>query len=440
MNAIEGIDVFEQYESNIRGYCRLYPTVFASASNARQVDEAGKSYIDFFAGAGVLNFGHNNPRMKRALIDFIEGDGVAHSLDMHTTVKREFIRDFVDTILAPREWDYRLMFMGPTGTNAVESALKLARKVTGRRTVVAYTSGFHGMTLGSLAATANSYFRNAAGVPLEHVLRQPFGCEKTCLGCDMGCGVDSVAALRAQYADPSSGLEPPAAFLVEAIQAEGGVHVASAAWLQAVQQLARDLGALFIIDDIQAGCGRCGTFFSFEGMDVEPDMVPMAKSLSGYGLPFAALLLKPELDIWKPAEHNGTFRGNTHAFVTARVALEKFWADGAFQAELAEKAAYLETRLEAIAGMLPDARLKGRGFFRGVDVGSGELAAEVCAECFDKGVVIETSGAHDEVVKVLAPLTIEKELLARGLDIVEAAVASRVAARSPAVSANIAAE
>ncbi|MEJ2604391.1 MAG: aminotransferase class III-fold pyridoxal phosphate-dependent enzyme, partial [Gammaproteobacteria bacterium] len=138
------MDVFEQWESDIRGYCRTYPTVFRTASNARQVDEDGKSYIDFFAGAGVLNFGHNNPNMKQALIDYIQSDGVAHSLDLYTTAKRDFIEKFVGTILEPRGWNYKLEFMGPTGTNAVELALKLARKVTGRRTVVAYTHGFHG--------------------------------------------------------------------------------------------------------------------------------------------------------------------------------------------------------------------------------------------------------------------------------------------------------
>jgi len=219
--------VFEQWESEVRGYCRLYPTVFKSASNARQIDEAGKSYIDFFAGAGVLNFGHNNERMKKALIRFIEADGVAHSLDMYTTVKRDFIAKFAGTILEPRNMQYKMQFTGPTGTNAVEAALKLARRVTGRQTVIAYTHGFHGMTLGSLACTSNSYFRNAAGVPLNHVIHQPFGCEKTCMDCTLGCGIESVEKLRAMFDDSSSGVAKPAAFLVEAIQAEGGVKVAS---------------------------------------------------------------------------------------------------------------------------------------------------------------------------------------------------------------------
>src|SRR5690625_7141445 len=135
------MQIFKQWESDIRGYCRLYPTVFTRASNARQVDENGKSYIDFFAGAGVLNFGHNNEHMKKALIEFIQRDGVAHSLDMHTDVKRDFIAAFVDTILKPRGWYLKLQFMGPTGRNAVEEALKMVREVIRRHVGAAVVQG-----------------------------------------------------------------------------------------------------------------------------------------------------------------------------------------------------------------------------------------------------------------------------------------------------------
>ena len=212
------MELFERWESNVRGYSRAYPTVFKTASNARQVDEAGKSYIDFFGGAGVLNFGHNNPKMKEAIIDFIQADGIPHSLDMATTTKREFMQAFIDTILKPRGMDYRMQFTGPTGTNAVEAAMKLARRVTGRKSVIAFTNGFHGMTVGALAATANAYYRNAAGIPLNHVERLPFG--------------HPLEGMEESYADPSSGYEPPAAILVEVIQAEGGVNVATKEWLR----------------------------------------------------------------------------------------------------------------------------------------------------------------------------------------------------------------
>lgn len=431
MTASQTADIYARRESEVRSYCRSFPTSFATARNATLTDEDGRDYIDFLAGCSSLNYGHNDPDMKQALIEHLTQDGIGHALDFHTAPKKAFLETFERLILQPRGMDHKVMMTGPTGANAVESALKLARKVTGRETIVAFTNGFHGMTLGALAATGNAGKRAGAGTSLPNVARLPF---EGAFGPD----VDTLAQIEAMIENPSSGLDLPAAFLVEPVQGEGGLNAASREWLEGLGRLAKRHGILLILDDIQAGCGRCGTFFSFEGMDVEPDMVPMAKSLSGMGLPFAALLLKPELDVWKPAEHNGTFRGNSHAFVTARVALEKFWADDAFQREIAEKSDYLRTRLQAIAGMLPDARLKGRGFFQGVDVGSGELAAEICAECFEKGVIIETSGAHDEVVKVLAPLTIERELLARGLDVVEAAVAARAAQAAPA--AKIAAE
>lgn len=411
------MNAFEKWESEIRGYCRLYPTVFKSASNSRQTDEEGKSYVDFFAGAGVLNFGHNNPQMKKALIRFIEEDGVAHSLDMHTTVKRDFIEKFARVIVEPRGWNYKMQFMGPTGTNAVETALKLARKVTGRRMVVAYSHGFHGMTLGSLAATSNAYFRNAAGVPLEHVMHQPFGCEKTCTDCTLGCGLDAVDKLRAMYADSSSGLEPPAAFLVEAIQAEGGVKVASKEWLQATQKLAHDLGALFIIDDIQAGCGRTGNYFSFDGMGLEPDIITLAKGLGGFGTPLAMNLVKPEHDKhWSPGEHTGTFRGQGLSFAAGIEALDYF-EDDTLMKDVRKKGKQMAEQLESICEAAGGGRfqVRGKGMMQAIDVGDGEVAKNIAANCFQAGLLIGACGTGGRVLKLIPPLTIPQDDLNEGL-------------------------
>ncbi|MBB98263.1 MAG: diaminobutyrate--2-oxoglutarate transaminase [Rhodobacteraceae bacterium] len=415
--------IFARRESEARSYCRSFPTVFTKATGALLSDGAGNDYIDFLAGCSSLNYGHNDPDMKQALIDYISADGVTHGLDMHTKAKAEFLGAFEEIILKPRGMDHKVMFMGPTGANAVEAALKLARKVTKRTNVITFTNGFHGVTLGALSATGNGYHRGGGGVSLPDVTRMPFDNY-------LKSGGDAADLLEAMLSDPSGGIDAPAAILLETVQGEGGLNAASAEWVRRVEQIARDNGALFIIDDIQAGVGRTGTFFSFEEMGVSPDLVTMAKSLSGYGLPFAAMLIKPEYDIFGPAEHNGTFRGNNHAFVTARVALEKYWSDGAFQKGINERADILEKRLEKVRGMLPGARLKGRGMMRGVDVGSGELASDICARCFENGLIIETSGAYDEVVKVLAPLNIDKALFERGLDILEEAVASCVQSTS----------
>jgi diaminobutyrate-2-oxoglutarate transaminase len=408
--------VFARRESEARSYCRSFPAVFAKAQGAVLTDSAGRQYIDFLAGCSTLNYGHNDADMKAALIEHITRDGVTHGLDMHTDAKASFLQTFERVILQPRGMDYRLMFTGPTGTNAVEAALKIARKVTGRQDVVAFTNGFHGVTLGALAATGNEYHRGGAGVPLNNVTRMPYaGAVGT---------TDTADLLDHMLSDPSSGVEKPAAILLETVQGEGGLNVASPAWLQRIASIARAHGALLIIDDIQAGCGRTGNFFSFDEIAIEPDLITMAKSLSGYGLPLATVLIKPEHDVFGPAEHNGTFRGNTHAFVTARVALEKFWATNTFTTTIAEHSAYLTRRLAAMAALLPNARLKGRSMMQGIDVGSGDLASDICQQCFREGLIIETSGAHGEVVKVLAPLTIEHSVFARGLDILQAAIAA----------------
>lgn len=418
------MNIFEQWESGIRGYCRLYPTVFKSASNARQVDENGKSYIDFFAGAGVLNFGHNNEHMKKAIIEFIENDGVAHSLDTYTTAKRDFLQKFVDTILTPRSMNYKMQFMGPTGTNAVEAALKLARRVTGRRMVVAFNHGFHGMTLGSLACTANAVFRNAAGVPLENVQREPFGCETHCRGCELGCGVEAINRLRAEYNDSSSGLEKPAAFLVEAIQAEGGVHVASKEWLEAVQRLAHDLGALFIIDEIQAGCGRTGSYFSFDDMGLDPDIITLAKGIGGFGTPLAMNLVKPEHDAhWQPGEHTGTFRGQGLSFVAGLEAL-KYFDTEQLNENTRRKGDIMKEHLQHCVHQHNDRdfQVRGKGMMQAIDIGDGTIAKQVATECFNQGLLIGACGTGGQVLKLIPPLTIPDEDLNQGLRILASAI------------------
>jgi diaminobutyrate-2-oxoglutarate transaminase len=403
--------IFSRRESEARSYCRSFDTVFVKASGSQLTDDKGATYIDFLAGCSSLNYGHNDPDMKQALIDHITADGVSHGLDMYTDAKAQFLETFEDIILKPRGMDYKVMMTGPTGTNAVEAAMKLARKVTGRRNIVAFTNGFHGMTMGALSCTGNAGKRaGAGGGALCGVSRMPYD------GA-FGEDVDTLAQIEMMLENPSSGIDAPAAFIIEPVQGEGGLSAASTEWMQGIARLAKKHGALLIVDDIQAGCGRTGTFFSFEEMGIEPDLIPMAKSFSGMGLPFAALLIKPEHDIWKPAEHNGTFRGNTHAFVTARVAIEKFWADDSFEKSIRKKSEMLTEALGEIAAIVPGAKLKGRGMMQGVDVGSGELASDICARAFRKGLIIETSGAHDEVVKVLAPLTTSEETLRAGFNI-----------------------
>lgn len=417
-------NIFERRESEARSYCRSFPTTFTKAQGSVMTDAEGNEYIDFLAGCSSLNYGHNDPDMKAALIEHISNDGIAHGLDMFTAEKAKFLEAFEKNILEPRGMDYKIMMTGPTGTNAVEAAMKLARKITGRKNIIAFTNGFHGMTMGSLSLTGNAGKRGGAGGGhLGDVTHFPY---------DGSLGdTDTLELIEAMLSNGSSGVDAPAAFIFEPIQGEGGLNAASKEWMEGIARLAKAHGAMLIVDDIQSGIGRAGTYFGFEHTDIVPDMITQAKSLSGFGLPFAALLIKREHDVWKPAEHNGTFRGNTHAFVTGRVAIEKFWSDDSFQKELAEKDALIKNRLTEISEIVPGATLKGRGLMRGVDVGSGDLAGEICAKCFENGLIIETSGANDEVVKVLAALTTPAEVLNKGFDILFSAVRDIVPAEQP---------
>lgn len=414
------MEIFQANESGVRSYCRSFPVIFNQAKGAELFGEDGTRYIDFLAGAGTLNYGHNHPVLKQALLDYIEQDGLTHGLDMYSKAKERFLETFNRLILQPRGMqDYLVQFTGPTGTNAVEAALKLARKVTGRSNVISFTNGFHGCSLAALAATGNEHHRGGAGTGLHDVSRMPYANY-------FGKEVSTIAMMKKLLEDPSSGLDKPAAVIVEVVQGEGGLNTASADWLRQLEKLCRQHEMLLIVDDIQAGCGRTGSFFSFEEMGVQPDIITLSKSLSGYGLPFAVVLLKQELDQWKPGEHNGTFRGNNHAFITAAAAFEHFWSTDEFARLVRIKGQRIRARMEQIVHRHADAGLvvKGRGMMLGVSCPDGESAARICELAFENGLVIETSGNHSQVVKCLCPLVITEEQIDQAMDILDAAFAA----------------
>lgn len=410
-------EIFDQIESEVQSYARSFPVLFSKAEGSYLFDENGKAYLDFLAGAGTLNYGHNNPVLKEKLIAYLSENYIVHGLDMHTVAKRNFLNMFNDVILKPREVEYVMQFTGPTGTNAVEAALKIARNIKGRSNIISFTNGFHGVTLGALAATGNSHHRNAAGVCLSGVVRLPYD---GYLGDDF----DTTLLIDKMVSDSSSGIDHPAAVIVETVQGEGGINAASFEWLRNLEKVCRKHDMLLIVDDIQAGCGRTGSFFSFDDIGIQPDIITLSKSLSGYGLPFSVVLMKPELDQWKPGEHNGTFRGHNPAFVTATAALDHFWRDNTFATQIKEKGDYIRDRLRAVASQYDDYwfYVSGRGMMQGLVCRSGELADAITTEAFQRGLVIETSGADGQVVKTLCPLTISREDLTKGMDIIEASV------------------
>ena len=409
------MNTFEHYESEVRGYCRNFPAVFSSAKGAWMTDTEGQRYLDFFCGAGVLNYGHNPDTLKQSLLGYLMRDGITHTLDMYSEAKERFIDRFVHTILKPRGLEYKLQFPGPTGTNAVEAALKLARKVTGRQQVVGFTNAFHGMTLGALSVTGNGFKRAGAGVPLGHSASVPFDGY-------LGADTDTLDYFEAILKDDGSGMDTPAAVIVETVQAEGGVNVASTAWLQRLRQITQDFGIVLIVDDIQVGCGRTGKFFSFEDAGIVPDMVTLSKSLSGYGLPLALVLIRPDMDLWAPGEHNGTFRGHCPAFVTATAALQ-FWSNNQLSQDIARKATLVERHLNHLRDTYaPDAQVRGRGLIWGVEFSDNQLAGRISQTCFDKGLIIETAGIDDQVLKLLPSLTMSEQELRLGLQVIEEAL------------------
>jgi diaminobutyrate-2-oxoglutarate transaminase len=421
--ALTGVSVFEEIESEVRAYCRNWPTVFDRAQGSYVYDRSGRAYLDYFTGVATLSYGHNHPVLKHALIDYIQRDGLMHSLDTYTVAKEGFLERFGSHILAPRGLDYKVLFPAPTGTNAVEAALKLARKVTGRTSIVRFTNGFHGLSLGALPLTANALKRGAAGVPLEHTVLLPYDGY-------LPDGMAGLTILRALLEDEGSGLDRPAAVMVEVVQGEGGINAARPEWLRELADICRRFDMLLIVDDVLMGCGRTGPFFSFEAAGIVPDIVCLSKALSGYGLPFALTLFRAELDIWRPGEHSGTFRGNNAAFVTAAAALATFWADDVVEKQTMTRSEQITAALAPVVSRHSGlgAAMRGSGLALGLYLEPPGLATAVCRQAYASGLLVEACGPRRQVVMLLPPLTISDDELASGVDLLSAAVDAAVAA------------
>lgn len=409
--------VFENYESNVRSYCRSFPTVFTTAKGAVMTDENGKDYIDFFAGAGALNYGHNPDYMIQKLVSYLQSNGIVHSMDMYTVPKRDFLEYFQSKILAPRGLNYKIQFAGPTGTNAVESAIKLARRVKGRENIFALMGAFHGMTLGSLSLTTDRCSRDGAGQCLGNVTHVP--------APDLVPGLDTIAYMEMLLTDDHSGVEKPAAIVIETVQADGGINVFPVQWLKDLRALCDQHDILLITDDIQVGCGRTGTFFSFERADIVPDIVTISKSIGGCGMPLAMVLFKPELDIWEPGQHTGTFRGNQLSLIAGKAGLE-YMLENNLLSDVKRKEKIVNDFIKN--EILPmDSRIscRGIGLIWGLDFSAfdADMTKPLIAACFKNGLIVERVGRGNNVLKLMPPLTIEDELLVKGLAIVKASLA-----------------
>ncbi len=410
-------NIFAKYESNVRSYCRNFPDVFQRAKGSIIYSQSGKEYIDFLAGAGALNYGHNNDFIKQKVISYLEADGVAHGLDMYTSAKESFIAKFNELILSPKNLDYKIQFCGPTGTNAVEAALKLARKVTKRPGLFSFMGAYHGMTLGSLSVTGNLGIKAGIIGTANDVtfMPYPYGFMET---------FDTIEYIDSILNDVNSGIEKPSAIIFETVQAEGGIVIAPIEWMQRLRNLCTQHGMLLICDDIQVGCGRTGSFFSFERADIVPDMVILSKSISGYGFPMSLILIKPDLDIWEPGEHTGTFRGNQLAFIAGTAALE-YRENANIEQDVKIKEFFLKNFLnEEIAAISEKIKIRGLGMIWGIDIanfGGSSLAKQISSRCFELGLIVERVGRNDTVIKILPPLTIEMPILQKGCSIIKQA-------------------
>jgi diaminobutyrate-2-oxoglutarate transaminase len=420
------MSIFDELESNVRSYCRSFPGVFEKANGALLYSESGRCFLDFLAGAGTLNYGHNNAFIKHRVLKYLEGDNVLHALDISTTAKRAFLETFRDMVLRPRGLDYKIQFCGPTGTNAVEAALKIARKAKKRTGIISFVGGFHGMSLGALSVSSNRASRAGAGVPLTNVTFAPYpqGYHPS---------LDTIDYIESLLRDGHSGVEKPAAIIFETVQAEGGINIAPNPWMRRLRDLCDQHDIVLICDDIQVGCFRTGPFFSFERGGIVPDIVVLSKSISGLGLPMSLVLLKPDLDVWEPGEHTGTFRGNQMAFVGAKAAIE-YAAENNLEAEVLRKEKFLREHLtNGLVGIGDGIELRGVGMIWGVDLslaGGSEVARMVSAKCFERDMIIERAGRDDTVIKLLPPLTIEDDLLEKGCRILLQSIADVVKDKS----------
>ncbi len=428
---------FEMYESSVRSYCRHFPVVFNRAKGAFMYDEEGNRYLDFLCGAGSLALGHNDPEVNAAMIDMLTSEAPLHTLDLMTPVKDRFIQMLMNLLPEELRDHARIQFCSPSGTDAVDAAIKLCKTATGRASVVAFSGAYHGMGHGALSLTGNLNAKNKVNglMPDAHFFPYPYSYR-----CPFGLGGDAGTDAACAYfervlKDPESGITKPAAVIIEPIQGEGGVIPAPVKFLQTVRRVTRELDIPMIVDEIQCGCGRSGRFFAFEYADIVPDVILISKAIGG-SQPLSVVVYHEKLDLWKPGAHAGTFRGNQLAMRAGMVVMERV-AKPEFLKDVAEKGAYIVSRLNALkekVSIIGD--IRGKGLMIGCEfvnpkatpdsLGSlppdGDLAALIQHKCFLNKLVIERGGRNGAVLRCLVALNVTREEIEEMLSILESVV------------------
>ncbi|GAA1306650.1 aspartate aminotransferase family protein [Pseudonocardia xinjiangensis] len=414
--SVEFLDRQSRRESNARVYPRHLPIAVEEASGSFVRDVDGNVFIDFLAGAGVLSLGHNHPDLVRAVVDQL--GRFSHGLDLPSPAKDAFTEVQLSMLPARLQDRMKIHFCGPTGANAVDAAIKLCKTATGRGDVISFQGGFHGTTHLGMAVTGlvanKAPVRN--GVPGVHFF--PFS---NCGDCSLGlsrdtCATNCIGFLERALRDPNGGVALPAAVIVEMVQGEGGVVMADEDFVRRLRKLTWELGIPLVVDEVQTGCGRTGTWFAFEQYGIEPDVIVASKALSGIGQPVAIILFDERLDVWAPGAHTGTFRGNQLAFAAGAEAARVVERDDVL-GNVRRRSEQVERRLSVLRRHRWVREVRGRGLMWGVELidapGSppGEFAQRVQSRALRGGLIVELGGRDDVVVRLLPPLNVTAEVV-----------------------------
>ncbi len=420
----------DQFESNVRSYPRKLPFAIAKAHGVWITDVENNQYLDCLAGAGTLALGHNHPDVLQSIQTVITSGLPLHTLDLTTPLKDRF-SEYLLSILPGQGKEYCLQFTGPSGADAVEAALKLAKKHTGRTGVISFSGGYHGMTHGALAVTGNLSPKEAINGMIPEVQFMPYPHQYRCpLGIGGKAGEDALTYYFENLInDVESGVRKPAAVILEAVQGEGGVNPAPAEWLQRIRKVTQEHGILLIIDEVQAGFCRTGKLFAFEHAGIEPDIIVMSKAVGG-GLPLAVLGIKKEFDAWEPGHHTGTFRGNQLAMATGLTTLQ-YLKDNQVADKVAAQGEWLKGKLADLQNRYPVmGHVRGLGLMLGIEIvkpneapdkmgcypADGQLSALLQKKCFENGLILERGGRHGCVLRLLPSLLISDAELEVFLD------------------------
>ncbi|MGH3881908.1 MAG: diaminobutyrate--2-oxoglutarate transaminase family protein [Pseudonocardiaceae bacterium] len=420
----------EALESNARSYPRRLPIAVRRAEGALVEDVDGNVYLDFLCGAGVLSLGHSHPEIVAAVQAQLST--FVHGLDLPTPAKDRFTELQLSMLPEQMRDRMRVHFCGPTGANAIEAAIKLCKIATGRGEIIAFQGGFHGSTAGAMAVTADLHPKKQVpnGMPGVHFFPYSY-----CVRCPVGlipetCATNCATYLERALADPNGGVPNPAAVLVEVVQGEGGGIPAKMAFLRRVREVTRRASVPLIVDEVQTGCGRTGTWFAFEQYGIEPDVIVASKALSGIGVPVAIILYDKALDHWGTGAHIGTFRGNQLAFAGGIAAIEVIQRDNVLE-NVQQRGVQLARRLRRIADRSPwVVEARGLGLMQCLELTDPDtgtdataFAREVQAAALRNGLILEVGGRNDCVLRLLPPLTVTEELVDKGADLLERAFA-----------------